>query len=1097
MPSRCSMPHGTRRPRAHGRRAVLGTSLVAALALLAAPAPAAGQSRGTAAIRGSVTSSDGSPLSGAVATLVQESTGDRRTALSNARGEFLFLLLPPGGPYTLTVESLGYEEGRVEDLELRVGQVEQVSLTLQTQAIAVEGINVQVGRSAVFNPGRVGPTTLVTPQEIERIPLLSRNLMELAALSPLVKTTEGGGFSVLGQNDRYNAVLVDGLWNKDVFGLTAGGLPAGQAGAKLLPLDAVQQYEVLVAPFDVRLSGFTGGALNAVTRSGTNQLWVRGFGAFRQKSLTGDLELPVGTADASGVSRTVLGLSVGGPIVRDRIHFFVSGEWERRTRPPLGYNLGRDDTFLIRLAPSAVEDAIGALANTAGTNPGDFGAYPLRQRLSNLFARLDWRLSATHRLTVRNNLAAASHDDDPNRLGFNPYGLSSNTALRKGFANTFSAQLLSTFGSSSNDLTLEVQRSRDETTPVSDAPQLVVDVQSSEGGTSFIRPVRAGAPLLTQDNDLAQTQARLTNTLSTVRSQHTLSVGVTGAFYHIRQRYLPGALGEYKFADVDAVRDNEPNFVQWTELVPGQDPSIGFSVFEGGAFVQDEISAGRGMTMRIGVRLDVPWVLDEPPRDTGVESFFGYRTDKLPSGNVMISPRFGFNWQSGGERRTQVRGGLGLFTGQIPFVWLADAFHNSGLRSVTKVCRGVGRAPELVPGQLPTTCALGLAPTEQRNVTVFDPDFRYPQDMRFSLGLDQEITDDLSASIGILYNRALNQVVLEELNVAPTTDMGPVDGFGGIGRGYYAPHSELGLWDYARPDPNHGQVLLATNARDDEAFAFTLEMKGRLGERGTLQAGYTYALARDRMSLVSTDMISNYGLTPSRTLANFLPLARSDFDRPHKLVLSIGGTPFRSLDDTQVSLLYTGQSGLPFSYVYGGLGDLNGDGYASYGATFERFNDLVYVPRQISELPNLGVATQSLLSQALGTGCLKKWAGKILERNGCRAPWQNRLDLRVAQGFDLGRAHVRLDADIVNVLNLLNSSWGRIYTVRTVTPLLDLLGRAESMDPARAWILTRWSGASYRDGQGSLHPTDPWYASTPDSQWQIQLGARVTVGDGG
>ena len=1056
-----------------------------------------------------VTASDGTPLAGAVATLVRPATGDRRTALTNPRGEFLFLLLPPGGPYTLTVETLGYDIGRVDDLQLRVGEVERLSLVLETRAVAVEGIEVEVGRREreVFDPGRVGPTTLVTQREIEQVPLLSRNLMDLAALSSLVKTTEGGGFSVLGQNDRYNAVLVDGLWNKDVFGLTAGGLPGGQAGAKLIPLDAVQQYEVLVAPYDVRLSGFTGGALNAVTRAGTNDLWMRGFGTFRREALTGDLQLPVGSADASGVGRTVLGLSVGGPIVRDRAHFFVSGEWDRRTRPPLGYNLGRDDTFLVRLVPDAVRDAIDALSSTADTDPGIFGPYPLARELTNVFGRVDWRISDDHRLTIRNNLAAASLDDDPNRLGFNPYGLSSNASTRKGFADTFSAQLLSTFGAgSSNDLTLQVQHSTDQTTPVTDAPQLVVDVLSSQDGTSFLRPVRAGAPLLTQDNDLRQTQARLTNTLSTVRGRNTLTLGVTGAFYHISQRYLPGALGEYKFRNVQAVRDNIPSFVQWTELLPGQDPAVGFSVAEGGAFVQNELDAGHGLTLRIGVRVDVPWVLDTPALNTRVWDFFGYRTDRLPSGNVMISPRWGFNWQSGGEHRTQVRGGLGLFSGQIPFVWLADAFHNSGLRSVTKICQGpsdlLGRAPALVPGAVPTGCGFGFAPEEQRNVTVFDPKFRYPQDLRFSLGLDRELTDDLSASVGVLYNRAINQVVLQELNVAPSpAAVGPVDGFGGVARGFYALpiHSKDGtarVWNYQRPDPQHGQVLLASNASDDEAFALTVELKGRLGSRATFQAGYTYSLARDRMSLVATDMISNYGLTPARTPANLLPLAPSNFDRPHKVVALIGGTPFPSLGETELSLLYTGQSGLPFSYVYGGLGDLNGDGYASYGATFERYNDLVYVPTRLSELHNQGIATQALLDQALATRCLAKWSGRIMERNGCRAPWQNRLDLRIAHGFQVGRTHLRLDADVVNVLNLLNSDWGRVYSVQAVTPLLDLTGRAQSQSLDRAWILTRWSGASYRDAGGTLRPTDPWYPSTPDSQWQIQLGARVTLGDG-
>ena len=210
-------------------------------------------------------------------------------------------------------------------------------------------------RTDVFNPSQVGRATRLDEIAVEAVPILSGDFMDLAVLSPLVKKTSDGGFSVAGQNTRYNAILVDGASQKDMFGLTASGVPGGQAGAKIIPMDAVAQYEILVSPFDVRLSGFTGGVMNAVTRTGTNDWRTRGFMVHRNETLMGDLTLPTGPVEASGVDRSLFGLSVGGPIIRDKAHFFIASEFERRNQPPTGFNLDRDDPFLVRISPEDMQ----------------------------------------------------------------------------------------------------------------------------------------------------------------------------------------------------------------------------------------------------------------------------------------------------------------------------------------------------------------------------------------------------------------------------------------------------------------------------------------------------------------------------------------------------------------------------------------------------------------------------------------------------------------------------------------------------------------------------------------------------------------------
>ncbi len=1054
-----------------------------AAALALAPELAA-QSRTTSAIRGRVTGIDGAAQIAATVIVAHQETGANRSAITNERGDFLILLLQPGGPYEVTVQALGFAEERREGLTLQVGEVTTLNFVLAPQAVDIEGVDVEVRRDEIFNPAQVGPATLLNERIVESMPVLSRDITELALLSPLVKTTESGGFSVAGQNDRYNSLLIDGVLNKDMFGLTSGGVPGGQAGAKLLPLDAVTQYEVLVAPFDVRLSGFTGGVMNAVTRSGTNDWRFRGAAVARTESLMGDLVLPTGPVEASGVDRSLIALSAGGPVKLNKGHFFVSGEFETRNRPPSGYNLFRDAPSVVRISPESLTSLQTEVENQFGIDTGTGEVFPLGQELSNVFGRLDWNFDGGTRLTVRNIFSLTSNDESPNRTAFEAYELSSNAVMRRSLSNTTSFQLFSPIGNSlANQLDLSVQRVSDETTPVSRVPQIDVDLLSSIDGASFVRPVRFGGDFFGQENNLEQTTLRLTNALDITRGDDVLTLGVTAAYYDIAHTFLPGAGGEYFFARAADVATNAPQRFQVTRTAEGFDPTADFGVLEWGGFVQHQLNAGQGLSMRFGLRFDVPHVLGSPDTNFEVLDFFGYDTGNLPSGNLLISPRWGFNWQSEGERRWQVRAGAGMFAGQLPYVWLANAFHNDGARSVTQICEGrrtdeppTGNGvPAYVPGSLPTSCEFG-AFTETNSVVVLPGDFRYPQDLKFSVSGDREISDRLSATVGVLFSKAINQIGVQELNIEGGAPAPGYSELGGFERQFYRPLN-----------PSFGQVLAITNDGEDWAATFSAEARGQVTDRLNLQVGYAYSRSWDRMSLMFADMASNFGFNPVENAANDPGLTRSNFDRPHKFVVALFGTPFPGLDDTELSLLYTGQSGLPFSYVY--AADANGDGYPGNGGAFDRFNDLLHVPSDAFDLP-APLGSQQLMAAAMRQDpCIAEYIGEIMDRNACRAPWQNNLDLRLAQTFRLGATEVRLEGDVVNVLNLVNGQWGRIESIRPIAPVLE-----ECIDCGSRVV--RWGGAvlPQRGDDGELRVDEPWNVLSPESQWQIQVGARVTFG---
>jgi len=1073
--------------------------LAALAALLLLPGTGAAQSQTTSTIRGTVTGPGGMGLTGVEVRVRHGPTGAQRSVLTGSDGSFVVLLLQPGGPYELTASHIGFAPATRSDIHLAIGETRTVALELQTAAVPVEGVAVDVSRGLVTSR-RAGPETLLDEPVLGALPVPSRDVLDLAVVSTLVRTTEGGGFSVGGQNDRYNSLLVDGLSAGDAFGLTPSSVPGAQAGARLLPLDAVAQYEILVAPYDARLSGFAGGVLNAVTRTGTNDLALHAFALGRDAALTGDLTLPSGSARASGIRREVVGVSAGGPLVRDRVHFFLAGEVERRHREPVGYNSGQDDPALVGITPETLDLFKTVFEQGHGVDVGRYGAYDLRQDLTNVFARVDWSFPGGSRLTLRDVFARASNDESPNRTPFEPYGFSSNAVFRTSTNNLLSAQLFTDLGSGGgNELDLSLQRTTDRTRPASDLPQIEAVLTSPFFSLSANRPIRIGSQFYAQDNDLEQTSARLTNTLTRVRGNSTWTLGASAAWHRVGQRYLPGDRGDYYFATWADVLDNAPLRYQRTVLLPGQSPGVSFDVAETGLFAQDQIELD-AFTLRFGLRLDAPFVLDHPGHNEDVARVFDKNTSSVPSG-VLLSPRVGVNWEGGGARRTQVRAGAGLFTGQLPYVWLANAFHDTGLRSEVQACFGAYNgfnpananiAPPFDPSDPAPTCLNG-PPTVVRTVTVFDQDFRYPQYAKVSLALDQEITPSLAASVDVILGHAVHQVALRELNIQrQDTALGPLRGFGGTERFYYGLPSSRGF-SPLRLLPDYGQVLLVTNGSGDRSWSVSAELRGSLTDRLDFRAGYAYGRSYDRMSPTSVDLIGAFGSTPTHRDPNAPPLTPSNFDRPHKVVLALYGTPIPALEDTEISLLYTGESGLPFSYVY--RGDLNGDGYPSLGKASDQDNDLVYVPADPLEVP-AGPGTTVRLAAALANDpCLKRFSGEMLLRNQCRAPWQNRLDLRVAQRLRVGSASVRVEADMVNVLNLLDRNWGLVRTIPATSSLLQPTERIRGNGD----LLMQWIAGllPLRDEAGAQRIPEPWSVASPASQWQAQIGVRVSFGGGG
>lgn len=1083
--------------------------LVFALVLTAAAAPAGLRAQGvtTAAVTGRVVDASGSPLEDVRIETLHTETGARAATLTDAEGRYYLPNLRPGGPYTLTASKLGWTERTREELSLALGQAFRADFTLTEEAVELPALEVQVAPDPDFNPSRMGTITLLDQETVERLPTITRNFVDFSALSPLAKVSEEG-ISVAGQNLRFNNIQVDGALSQDVFGLSPSGVAGGRANARPVPLEAIQQFQVLVAPYDVRQSGFTGGVLNAVTKSGTNEWKGTGFGFWRDEALLGQLVVDGTPQTPDELDDLFFGGTLGGPIVRDRVHFFAAGEWERRRQPPSGFHVGLVDPARTGLAPDSVT-RLRALLDGLGADAGTALPVTLDNELANAFLRLDARLAPGHELMLRHNFVSADDDPAPNRLPGEPYDLSSNGTTTSSTSHSTVLQLLSTLGDGwSNDLLVNLQFIRDETLPLSTYPRVEVDIRSEAGEALLERRVRAGAEFFAHDNRLDQDILQITDHLTRVLGRHRLLVGASVERFAIRRLFQPGSLGSYRFDSLADLEANRPSLYSINLPLPGtEDPAVNFDVFQWAGYLQDEWTVSDRVSLRLGLRADIPTIPDVPTANPGVEEAFGVRTDRMPSGHLLLSPRFGFNARLGEEGATQLRGGAGLFAGRPPFVWLANAYQNTGLETVFLACEGANAPPLDPAGPPPTACldGTGASLAGQPTINFFDPDFRFPQDFKVSLGVDQKLPLGLVGSVEGLFTKAVNQIFLEDVNIGPavsdpTPEGGYTDGygFGPDGRDAFGPGTSDGFAP-GRVSDDFAQAIRIGNADENFAYAVTAELKRRFAGGFGFRVAYSYSRSADTQSLLSDDATSNFGLTPVEGDPNDPKRQPALFDRPHKVLVNLNGRFLESLGGTEVSLLYVGQSGRPYTYVY--QDDLNGDGYPGTGRGLDLYNDAIFVPIGSFDFPGRGISSILMEQLIAREPCLQEHRNTVLFRNACRAPWSDDLDLRVVQNLRTGPARVQVIFDMLNVLNFLNEDWGRVETMNQVVQLVAADERAcegfptggeECVPSPSDPLIARYVGPLQRGEGGGIRAAVPTTFAVPSSVWQAQLGVRVT-----
>lgn len=1047
----------------------------------------------TSAVGGSIWNGAGQPVAGAQVTVRNPSTGFSRTVTTNGEGRFYVPNLLPGGPYTVTAQGLNLAPQTREGVVLVLNQTTSLDFTLTDQAIAISGLTVTAQSNPVLSTNKTGASTVVSGQTLESTPTLNRNFTDLATISPHV-TASGDAPSVGGANNRFNNIQIDGASSSDIFGLGSTGTPGGQGTpARPVPLDAIDQFQILVTPFDIRQAGFTGGLINAVTKAGTNTFRGSAFINYRNQSF-------VNRDSLQGYGRSFapptdfldrqFGATLSGPIIKDRLFYMVSGEVDQRSRPE-NFSAASDPST-IHILPSRIDQIADIATNSYGLNPGSGALLTDKSDQGTFVGRLDWRINDDNRLVFRQNYTPKWHDDAGISRGGSNFDFTSYNYYYKTTNLSSVVQLFSQLGQSlSNELLVNYEDISDRPLPEVRFGLLNVKTADSIGGRIQTQNVRLGAEVARQANELDQHIFELTDNLTYETGAHRVTVGTNTQYLGFRNLFNQGALGQWTFdTPEDFAAGAASRFTVSVPLRP--DIAARFAVLQPSVYAQDEWSVGHNLTLTGGLRLDVPFFLDDPAHNDEFQAAFGADNSTMPSGNVLFSPRVAFNWQSDAEMVTQLRGGVGLFTGRPPFVWLSNSYGNTGKDVVTVSCNGANTP--VFTGEAaftpPTACRDGSgAQSAQMSVNYVDPDFKYPQDLKASIGVDQALPYGMTGTLEYIFTRGMNTTVAEEVNLAGAVSV-PASATQGLGDRviYGTPQEDRDyLFSPVRKNDAFRHTVLLTNAGASRTDVVVAQLAKRFGDRYTVQASYSWINSNDPISLTSSVATSNVGFHPIGRTINDFTLAPSAFERSNKITFVGTARPFPKLG-TEISAIYIGQSGRTYSYVYNG--DVNGDGYPSSDPGIGgRNNDLVYIPANPDEIDFRNDLDRQLFEELIGKEkCLQDQKGQIMARNSCRGPWTNRLDARLTQDIAPKRfANLQLELNVFNFLNLLNSDWGlQQGPSNNTVNLLSVEGRADPEDPNSAPVLS-YAGFTSADRQ---HAELPYTTFDPDSRYQIQLGLR-------
>jgi hypothetical protein len=1021
----------------------------------------------TSKITGTITEKTGEALFGANIIALHTPTGTLSGTTAQINGRYTLSNLRIGGPYAITISYVGFETQKIANVFLTLGKTTNIDAVLSDDKNMLDEIVISSGKNTVFNNGRTGAQTSIRSKDLRTLPTISRSASDFTRLDP---AASGGSFG--GRNDQYNNFTLDGSIFNNPFGLDAA-TPGGQTGSQPVSLDAIEQISVSTAPYDVTLSGFTGASVNAVTKSGTNKVSGTVYGFFRNQDFTGG-KIKGENIFVPQLRQSQSGVSVGAPLIKDKLFIFVNFEEDKRTDLGQSWlpNTGSNRINESRVLRADLAEVQSALAGI-GYNTGAYEGFTHDSNSSKGLFKLDWNINKDNRVSFVYNFLNASRDlpAHPTALGFR--GPSSqmlqfeNTGYQiNNNLKSFLVELNSTLDENiTNKLQVGYTHFDDFRNPKS-APMPAFRIQDGRGGNYII----AGHEPFSIHNKLDQKVFQVTNNLNITKGDHNYTVGFSFEKFEFDNSFNLGVygLGDSRgyvgafggdFADMDGFRAGISSGLLADAFAAAQntfnnknannswalaETNVGQLAF----YVQDDWNINDNFKFSYGVRFDKPLFFDSAQKAQdvidGTPDYFPgipyinpnsgqvqqLSNTQMPSSDWLVSPRLGFNYDVKGDSSIQLRGGTGLFTGRFPFVWLGNQIGNPNFWF-------------------------------QQNV---DPDYKFPQVWRTSFGADVKLKDGTILTTDISYTKDINGAHVQNWGLTPPT--GTLQGVDS--RAVYTDNDHV-VGAYG----SQANAYVFTNSDKGRTLNASLKAQKTFDNGLYLMAAYNFLDSKDVNSIEAEITGDAFAFNPVLSNANSATLAHSKYGDRHRFIAVAAKSWNYGANNewtTTLSSFYELAKGGRFNYTY--AGDINNDG--------SNLNDLIYIPTT-SEIGQMDFSTatdaDNLENFIKQDDYLKGRRGQYAERYGALTPWRGKMDVKFIQNLKIkDNNSLEFSIDILNFGNLLNSDWGLVQQPNAVQPI------GVSVDAG---------GSPTYSFNSNLKETFV-YNSTLISRWQMQFGLRYS-----
>ncbi len=1071
----------------------------------------------TAALAGTVVDEKGQGLPGASVIAVHEPTGSRYGGSTRADGRYNIVNMRVGGPYKITVSFVGYKNAVQSGIVLTLAQELRQNFKLEVNQSQLEEVKVVASRSSIINSGRTGAATTVGNNQITTLPTLNRSLGDFARLDP-----RANGLNFAGRNALYNNITVDGAFFNNAFALSS--TIGGQSGASPISVDAIDQFQVLIAPYDVRQGMATGANINVVTKSGTNNWSGSGYYFGTDQGLVGnkigDVVNQYGT-----FARGQIGARIGGALIKDKLFVFGSFEQETQTDPGSNFVATRTGSEPNKsIAKAADLDRLKDFLMTKFKyNPGAYENWNKEKYSQKVNLRLDWNISDKHKFNVKYNYLRSYADINPSSSGSLSGGRSASATVLpfqgslyriNNNLDSYIAELNSTFSSSvANNLTVGYTAMRDyRQSPVNDNPFPTVDI----GNNDLNELTTFGYEPFSANNILNSDIFQIADNLTIYKGKNVYTFGLAYETNSFMNGFAPNYYGGYQFKSIDDFINSANGD---TKVIPAryQQQWSNYSTFpfaemKGNTFSlygQDEITAAKGLKLTFGLRADATSFpsFDEPKYTNTYVPSLTFRdgvkltTNKFPETTVLWSPRFGFNWDVKDDKQTQIRGGLGVFSGRVPYVWLSNQLSNNGvLFGSENLANPTNRPFNPDVNAYRPAITLPLTPTAY-NLAVTDPNFKFSQVFRTNLALDKNLGDGWILGLEGIYTKDINAVYLENVNLPNSS----VKAVGADNRVIFYTLGANGLPGSVKNYAIYGNTVKGVNyPADGKNTVSSPNISDAIVIKNT-DLGYSYAFTATVSKSFENGLFASLAYTnsDSRSVNDGGSIAQSQWrDRvvsgdPNENVASYssyiqthrfnayGSYRLNYLNDkssTTFGFTYSAAPAGRFSYTYSG--DMNGDNQTA--------NDLIFIPRSQSDIMLKDAGTYTAAQQwadldkyITQDSYLNGRRGQYAERNGAELPWSANFDFKVIQDFYIKvgghKNTLQFTLDVFNFGNYVTPQWGlNQSTLRA--GLISYTGN----DAATGKPVFQFP---YRSGTTPL--TETFQRSFGlGSRWQAQFGVR-------